>query len=85
VSADEKSLFDGLWDTLSSAVFNAYDAYGWIIPALLLTILLFAIVVLIAYAMEDIPIDVEIFHGVGAIFKWTRRRWRGDRPGQARS
>jgi hypothetical protein len=54
VSADGKSLFKGLWDTFSSAVFNAYDAYGWILPALLLTILLLGVLVLIACAMEDL-------------------------------
>jgi hypothetical protein len=79
VSADEKSLFDGVWDTFSSAVFNAWDGYGWILPALLLTLLLLGVLVLIAWAMEDFPIDVDIFDGIGGIFRWTRRRWKGDR------
>ncbi len=79
MSADEKSLFDGVWDTFSSAVFNAWDGYGWILPALLLTLLLLGVLVLIAWAMEDFPIDVDIFDGIGGIFRWTRRRWKGDR------
>ncbi len=79
MSADEKSLFAGLWDTFSSAAFNAYDGYGWILPALLLTILLLGVLVLVACAIDDLPIDVEIFQGIGCIFKWTRRWWRGDR------
>jgi hypothetical protein len=28
VSADEKTLFEGLWNKFSSAVFNAYDGYN---------------------------------------------------------
>ena len=83
MSADGKSLFEGLWDTFSSAVFNAYDAYGWILPALLLTTLLLGVLVLIACAMEDLPIDVEIFDGIGGIFKWTRRWWKGNRSNRS--
>jgi hypothetical protein len=79
VSADEKQLFEGLWDTFSSAVSNAYDGYGWILPAVLLTILLLGVLALIAYAMEDLLIDVEIFDGIGGIFRWTRRWWKGNR------
>ena len=79
MSADEKSLLEGLWDTFSSAVFNTYDGDGWILPALLLTILFLGILVLIACAMEDLPIDLEIFDGVGGIFRWTRRWWKGNR------
>lgn len=81
LSADEKSLLEGLWDAFTSGVINVYDGYGWIIPALLLTILLLGVLVLIAYAVEDLPIDVEIFDGIGGIFKWTRRRWKGSRFG----
>lgn len=75
----EKSLFEGLWDTISSAMFNVFDSYGWIIPAVLLTMLLLGILVLISYAMEDLPIDAEIFDGVGGIFRCTRRWWKGNR------
>ena len=81
MSADEKSLLEGLWDTFSSAVFNAYEGYGWILPALLLTILLLGVLALIACAMEDLPLDIEIFDGIGGIFKWTRRWWKGNRSG----
>ena len=45
------------------------------VPALLLTILLLGVLVLIACAMEDLPIDVEIFDGIGGIFKCTHRWW----------
>jgi hypothetical protein len=62
----------------SSAAFNAYDGYGWILPALVLTILLIGVLVLIASAIEGLAIDVEIFQGIGGIFKWTRRWWSGD-------
>lgn len=79
MSADEKQLFEGLWDTFSSTVSNAYDGYGWILPAVLLTILLLGVLALIAYAIEDLPIDVEIFDGIGGIFRWTRRWWKGNR------
>ena len=81
MSAGEKSLFEGLWDTCSSAVFNVYDGYGWIFPALLLTALLVGVLILIAYATEELPIDGELFNGIGGIFKWTRARWNGNRPG----
>jgi hypothetical protein len=60
-------------------VFIAYDGHGWILPALLLTILLLGILVLIACAMEDLPINVEMFDGVAGIFRWTRRWWKGNR------
>ncbi len=81
MSVDDKSLCEGLWDTFSSAVFNAYDGYGWILPALLLTILLLGVLVLIACAMEDLPFDVEMFDGIEGIFRWTRRWWKGNRRG----
>ena len=79
MSTDQKPLFEGLWDTLSSMVFNVYDGYGWILPALLLTILLLGVLALVAYAIEDLPIDAEVFDGIGAIFRWTRRWWKANR------
>jgi hypothetical protein len=78
VSADEKPLLDGLWDSFSLVVFNSYDSYGWILPALLLTILLLGVLLLFAWATEDLPIDVGIFETVSDIFKWSRRRWKGN-------
>ena len=79
MSTDERSLLEGLWDTFSSAVFNLYDSYGWILPALLLTTLLLGVLALVAYAMEDLPIDAEVFDGIGGIFRWTRHWWKGNR------
>lgn len=65
----------------TSAVFNVYASYGWILPALVLTIFLLGVLLLIAYAAEDLPIDGEIFDGIGSIFKWTRRWWKRGRSG----
>jgi hypothetical protein len=75
VSADGKSILEGICDTLCSGVFGFYDAYGWIVPAVLLTALLFALMIFLCWALEDIPTELEIFRARGAIFKWARSRW----------
>jgi hypothetical protein len=39
VSADGNSQFESLWNTAAAAVFNAIDAYGWVVPALVISLL----------------------------------------------
>jgi hypothetical protein len=80
VSTGGNSQLEGLWDAAATVVFNVYDAYGWVIPAVLLSLLLLGVLVLLAWALEDLPVDAEILQGFGGIFRWTRKRWR-DRRG----
>jgi len=79
VSSDGNSQLEGLWDAAASAVLNVYDAYGWVVPALLLSLLLLGVLVLLAWALEDLPVDAEALQGFGGIFRWTRKRWREGR------
>lgn len=78
MSADGGSPLDGLWDSISSAVVSFVDAFGWILPALVLTILFLGLIALVAFWLDDLPFDFEILQGVGGIFRWTRRWWRGE-------
>ena len=78
MSADGSHL-ESLWDSISSTVLNAWDGFGWIIPAVVLTILLLGAILLVAWWLEDIPFEPEVFNGIDGIFKWTRKSWRGGR------
>jgi hypothetical protein len=64
---------------LVGPVLNALDAFGWIIPALALTVLLLGAIALVAWCLEDLPFEPEIFDAIGGIFRWTRESWRGQR------
>jgi len=79
VSTEGNSFLEGLWDAAASTLFNVYDAYGWVIPALLLSLLLLVVLALLAWALEDLPVDVEVLQGFGGIFRWTRKWWREGR------
>jgi hypothetical protein len=56
-----------------------YDAYGWVLPALLLSLLLLGFLALLAWALEDLPVDVEVLQGFDGIFRGTRKWWREGR------
>ena len=75
VPSDGEQL-NNLLDSVSTAIFSAYDAYGWIAPALLLTILFLALMALFALSFDDLP--MEFLEGIPRIFLWTRTRWRGE-------
>jgi len=75
VSVDGNSYFESLWDSMACSVGNVIDAYGWIVPALLLTVLLLGVIVLIGSFFEDFPVELPILEGIGGIFKWARERW----------
>jgi hypothetical protein len=79
MSTDGNSQLERLWDAAASIIFNAIDAYGWIIPAVLLSILLLGLIALVAWWLEDLPLDPEILQGFGGIFRWTRKWWRDSR------
>jgi len=72
VFGDSYSQLEKLGDADGSVFFNILDAYGWIVPAVLMSILLFGVVILIAWAIEDLPVEFPFFEGVGGIFKWSR-------------
>lgn len=57
MSADGGSPLDGLWDSISSAVVSFVDAFGWILPALVLTILFLGLIALVAFWLDDLPFD----------------------------
>jgi len=79
VSTEGNSFLEGLWDAAASALFNVYDAHGWVIPAVLLSLLLLGVLALLAWALEDLPVDAEALQGFGGIFRWTRKWWREER------
>jgi hypothetical protein len=85
VSSDGGPQLERLWDTAASTVFNVYDAYGWIVPALLLSLLFLGLLVLLlsllAPLAEGLEIEPEFLQGFGGIFRWTRESWQsqGDR------
>ena len=79
VSTEGNSFLESLSDASASALFNVYDAYGWVIPAVLLSLLLLGALALLAWALEDLPLDAELFQGFGGIFRWSRRWWREGR------
>jgi hypothetical protein len=87
MSTDWSSQLERLWDAMATAVLNVYDAYGWVIPAVLLSLLLLLLLVgvigLIASAVGELPLDadVPVFEGFGGIFRWTREIWRAGRGG----
>jgi hypothetical protein len=72
---DGSSQLEGLWDSCAGALFNVYDAYAWIVPALLLTILFFFVVAFVCWACEKADFDIPIFEGPAAIFRWCREAW----------
>jgi hypothetical protein len=80
VSTDGNSYFENLWNTATCTFCNVIDAYGWIVPALFLTVLLIGVIALFAWIAEDIPFDLEIFQSVGGIFKWARSQWGREKP-----
>ena len=84
MSTDWSSQLEGLWDAMAAAVLNVYDAYGWVIPAVLLSVLFLGLLVFVAWLAEDLPFDLEVFQGFGGIFKWARTSW-GDGRGESKS
>ena len=76
MSSDGSSQLEGLWDAAVAGVINAYTAWGWVVPATLLTMLFCAVVVLLCRFLEDLPLDAEVVRTPVAIFRWTRTRWR---------
>jgi len=90
MSTDWSSQLERLWDAMATAVLNVYDAYGWVIPAVLLSLLLLVLLVgvigLLAWALaavgvDDLPVDADVFSGLAGmfrgVFRWTRESWQG--------
>jgi len=59
---------------------NVIDAYGWILPALILTALVLGVIALIGCLVDDIHVDLDLFGGVSDIFKWARAKWGPEKP-----
>jgi hypothetical protein len=76
VSTDGNSQLDRLMDTLASSIWYTYDAYGWIVPAIFLTLLFFAAVVLLCWLADVIPLEGEILTAPHSIFNCMRKRWQ---------
>ena len=77
--SEGSSELDSFLDSLGTWFFNTFDACGWYVPALLLTILFFAAFALFCYRTEDIPLELDIFRAPGAIFTWTKKQWQRTR------
>jgi uncharacterized membrane protein len=63
---------------LAPGIYSVYDGLGWIVPALFLTLLLFAFYVLLCWTFEDMIIDFPLIRGPRFIFGWSRKLWRGE-------
>lgn len=77
MSGESRSLIGGLLDSATSVVFSAYEAYGWIVPATVVTVLFFAVFVFLCWLLEDIPLEFDVFTAPRSIFNWTHKRWVG--------
>jgi uncharacterized membrane protein YqgA involved in biofilm formation len=77
VSGESRSLLGGLLDSAASVVLTAFETYGWIVPASLLTILFFAGLVVLCWMLDDLPLEFEVLTAPRSIFDWTRKRWVG--------
>ena len=77
VSSDGGSQLETLWNTAASGVYNAIDAYGWVVPAVVLTALMFVVLFAIGSALDGAGFDFPLGESVGGIFRWTRKWWRG--------
>ena len=61
MSADGNSYFESLWNATACMLCNVIDAYGWILPALILTALVLGVIALIGCLVDDIPVDLDLF------------------------
>jgi hypothetical protein len=80
VPTNFESRIETLWNAAASAVTNVFDLYGWIVPATLLAILFLGVIVLLCWAMDDLPFELPVFESVRGIFKWMRSAWQAE-PG----
>jgi hypothetical protein len=71
-----------MWDAAVAAITNSFDAYGWVVPAILVTLLYLCLIALFCWWLEDLPFELSVFEGVGGIFKWMRISWREQTSGR---
>ena len=74
MSADGSSQLESFWNTAVAGIFNFYDMYAWLAPALALWLVLLGLVVLFAFTFDDVP--PELVHGFSGTFRWAWRRWK---------
>jgi hypothetical protein len=79
VPTDSDSGLETFWNATVSIVLNAFDAYGWIVPATILAVLFLAMIGLVCWWMEELPFELPVFDGVRGIFKWMRSSWQTER------
>ena len=79
MSSSGNSQLEGLRDAAASAIFSAFDTYGWVIPAALLVVLLLGACILISVWTDGLEIDFPIFESAGGIFRSTRRWWHAQK------
>jgi hypothetical protein len=80
VSSDDGSQLESLWNITANAVIDAYNAWGWVVPAIFLTAL-FGVVCLLLIELAS-SLHLECFadlspeiEPISAIFSWTRKEW----------
>ncbi len=86
-----ESQLGAVLDAVGSAFIQIYDAVGWIIPAVLLTLLLLAFLCAIGAVLGtllgdaagdlflELPLDCVLEGGASGIFKLVRGMTRGNR------
>jgi hypothetical protein len=57
VPADSDSGFEAMWNAAVSAILNAFDAYGWIVPATLLAVLFLGVFCCFAGGWKTCPLS----------------------------
>lgn len=83
VLADGNSQLEGLSDVVATTVFNAYEGYGWIVPASLLVALFLGVLYLFCIWLDNVgaglDLDFPVIESVRGIIRWTREKWREGR------
>lgn len=73
---DGNSQIESLWSACAGTIAQQWDAYGWVVPALLLTLVFFAAIGWLCWALEDLPVDVPLVKVPKWIFRRMRLIWR---------
>jgi hypothetical protein len=75
MGADGNSQLETMWDAVTAAIATGFNAYGRIVPAILVTLLYLSLIGLFCWWLEDIPFELPVFEGVGGIFRSIRTSW----------
>jgi hypothetical protein len=67
------SFLENLLSSLSSAILDLFSACAWIAPAILCTLIFFALCLLLCWMTEDLLVELPWFRGPRFIFRCARQ------------